>query len=56
MKVIKIDKEEWAKGVLALADTWQIFGPAKEKDYHEFKILGKGELPEIGRASCRERV
>jgi sulfhydrogenase subunit beta (sulfur reductase) len=53
MKVIKIDKEEWAKGVLALADTWQIFGPAKEKDYHEFKILGKGELPDLNFQNTR---
>ncbi len=47
MKVIKIDKAEWTKGLDALRDVYRLFGPVKEKDYCNFKELADGQAPEM---------
>ncbi len=47
MKVIKIDKAEWTKGVDALRDSFRLFGPVKEKEYANFKELAAGQMPEM---------
>ncbi len=47
MKTIKIDKQEWADGFDKLHESYRIMGPAKEGDCHNFKSLGKGELPDF---------
>lgn len=47
MKVIRIDKAEWSKGLEALRESFRLFGPAKDKDYYNFKELPAGETPEM---------
>ena len=47
MKIVKINKDDWAKGLDSLAGSYRLFGPVKEKDYHNLKELDKGELPDL---------
>ena len=47
MKVIKVDKKGWAKGLERLAKTYQLFGPAKQEAFFVFKALDDGELPDL---------
>lgn len=47
MKIVKINKDNWAKGLDSLSASYRLFGPCKEKDYHNFKELDKGELPDL---------
>ncbi len=49
MKVIKIDKEDWAGGLDKSRSSYTLFGPTKleNKDFSEFKELGKDELPDM---------
>ncbi len=47
MKVIKIDKAEWAGGLDALRGAYRLFGPVKEKEYHNFNELAAGEAPDL---------
>jgi len=53
MKVIKIDKTEWTKGLDALRGDYRLFGPVKEKEYCNFKELAKGESPELDMPNTR---
>ncbi|MEA1967484.1 MAG: 4Fe-4S dicluster domain-containing protein [Thermodesulfobacteriota bacterium] len=39
MKVIKIDKKEWDKGIDKSREKYQLFGPVKSKNNHIFKKL-----------------
>ena len=56
MKLVKIDKKKWSAGLTAAADTYRLFGPVKEKDYHQFKELEAGEnLPGGARVHLCER-
>ena len=43
MKVIRIDQAKWTEGLTALQDSYQLVGPRKEKGFHTFKTLKKGE-------------
>ena len=47
MKVIKIDKKSWAEGLKRLADEFLLFGPVQQNEFHIFKELDKGELPDL---------
>ncbi|MDM8521749.1 4Fe-4S dicluster domain-containing protein [Desulfococcaceae bacterium HSG8] len=47
MKVIKIDKKDWAGGLGKLSDAYRLFGPVKDKDVSDFKELAAGELPDF---------
>ncbi len=47
MKVIKIDKSSWAKGIDKARETYQLFGPVKDKTIVVFKVLDQGVLPEM---------
>ena len=53
MTLVTIDKKNWADGLTAAADAYRLFGPAKEKDYHQFKALGKGEMPDLEMVNTR---
>jgi sulfhydrogenase subunit beta (sulfur reductase) len=53
MKVIKIDKTEWNKGQDALREGYRLFGPAKEKEYCNFKELAAGESPDLSMSNTR---
>ena len=47
MKIIKIDKSDWATGVEKIAQSYRLFGPVKEKEFHNFKELDKGQAPDL---------
>jgi sulfhydrogenase subunit beta (sulfur reductase) len=47
MKVITMNKEEWTKGLERLYDSFRLFGPVKQDEFHNFRQLAKGELPDL---------
>ena len=53
MTLVRIDKKKWAEGLKAAADAYRLFGPVKEKDYHQFKALEKGEMPAFDMVNTR---
>ncbi len=53
MKVIKIDKKDWAGSLEKLREAYKLFGPVKEKNFHEFKALDAGETPDLNYANTR---
>ena len=53
MTIVKIDKKKWADGLAAAADSYRLFGPAKEKDHHQFKALEKGQAPDMDLVNTR---
>ncbi|MBI5590295.1 MAG: 4Fe-4S dicluster domain-containing protein [Deltaproteobacteria bacterium] len=53
MKVLTIDKKEWAAGIERTKSSYQVFGPVKEKEWHCFKALGKDEQPDMTYTNTR---
>jgi sulfhydrogenase subunit beta (sulfur reductase) len=53
MKVLTIDKKEWAVGIEKIKSSFQVFGPVKEKEWHSFIALGKDEQPDMSYANTR---
>ncbi|MCG6911632.1 MAG: 4Fe-4S dicluster domain-containing protein [Deltaproteobacteria bacterium] len=53
MKLVKIDKKQWANGLEDLRNSYRLFGPVKEKDYHSFKALAKDEQPDLSFSNSR---
>lgn len=47
MKFITIDKNDWAKGIEKSRETYQLFGPVKDKNGCIFKLLDKGVMPDL---------
>jgi len=36
MKIVQINKENWADGLKKLSEIYRLFGPVKEDDFHNF--------------------
>ncbi len=53
MRLIRIDKEEWAGGLERLDESFRLFGPVKQDKYHNFKKLDKGEPPDLNLSNTR---
>ncbi|MBF0225097.1 MAG: 4Fe-4S dicluster domain-containing protein [Desulfobacterales bacterium] len=53
MKVVKIDKENWAEGIEKIKESYKVFGPSKSKEFHLFKELEKGEAPDLNFLNTR---
>ncbi len=53
MKVLTIDKKEWVAGIEKAKSSYQVFGPVKEKEWHCFKAIGKGEQPDMAYTNTR---
>ena len=53
MKIVQIDKNNWEAGLQKLAETYRLFGPVKEDDFHNFKQLEKGQLPDLSCLNTR---
>ena len=53
MKVITINKEDWAEGLERLYDSFRLFCPVKQDEFHIFKELSKGELPDMNLLNTR---
>jgi ferredoxin len=47
MKMLKIDKTDWARGLEALKASYQVIAPVREQQSHEFKKLATDELPDM---------
>jgi len=43
MKIVQIDKSQWASGIEKLKEGYRVFAPVKNKLFHDFKALEKGE-------------
>ncbi len=53
MKIIQIDKEKWEDGLKKAADSYRLFGPVKEEEFHNFKELAKGQSPDLSCLNTR---
>jgi sulfhydrogenase subunit beta (sulfur reductase) len=53
MKIVQIDKKNWADGLAKLSETYRLFGPVKEDDFHNFKQLDQGQLPDLSCLNTR---
>jgi ferredoxin len=53
MHIIKIDKKNWADGLVELRRTFRLIGPFKEKDFHDFKELETDEMPDFDALNTR---
>ena len=53
MKIISISKKDWSNGLARLAESYRLFGPVKEEEFHNFKVLDKGELPDLNYINSR---
>jgi sulfhydrogenase subunit beta (sulfur reductase) len=55
MKVVRIDKQDWAAGVEKSRDAYRLIGPVavENKDFTEFKVLTKSELPDMANTGTR---
>ena len=47
MKVIEIDKNEWAAGIEKLKTSFELFGPVKGNNGYKFSVLGENEVPDL---------
>jgi ferredoxin len=47
MTIIKIEKTGWAGGLAKAAAAYRLIGPVKEKEFHSFKELPAGTLPDF---------
>ena len=53
MKIVQINKENWADGLAKLSETYRLFAPVKEEEFHNFKELTKGEPPDLSCLNTR---
>ena len=53
MKLVKIDKKQWAEGLDALKNSFRLLGPVKEDTYYSFKELKEGEQPDFSFLNTR---
>ena len=45
MKIFAIAKDNLTDGIEKLGDSYRLFAPVKEDEFHNFKELAKGEAP-----------
>ncbi|MDA3897530.1 MAG: 4Fe-4S dicluster domain-containing protein [Desulfobacteraceae bacterium] len=53
MKLIKIDRQSLNDGIEKSKADYRVFGPVKEKNDHEFKLLEKSEIPDLNFQNTR---
>ena len=53
MTLVIIDEKNWTDGLAAAAEKYQLIGPVREKDYHAFKSLDKGQTPDLDLVNTR---
>ena len=53
MKIVQIDKNNWEAGLENLTNSYRLFAPVKEAEFHNFKELAKGELPDLNCLNTR---
>ncbi|MCP4624436.1 MAG: 4Fe-4S ferredoxin [bacterium] len=47
MKIFSISKDNWTQGLASLTESYRLFGPVKDNEFHNFKELSKGQAPEL---------
>jgi len=53
MTLIKIDQQSWAAGIDKVKADYRVFGPVKEKNDHEFKLLEQDQMPDFNCQNTR---
>jgi len=53
MTLVSIDEKNWTGGLAAAAETYRLIGPVREKDHHAFKVLEKGQTPDLDLVNTR---
>ncbi len=53
MNFIKIEKKDWAAGLERSSETYRLFGPVKEEEFHNLKELEKGVEPDLSCLNTR---
>jgi ferredoxin len=53
MKIVKLDKKNWADGLNTLRKSYQLFGPVKDNTYHNYKALETDEQPDLSFLNTR---
>jgi len=53
MKIIQIEKANWESGLDKLTESYRLFAPVKEAEFHNFKELAKGEAPDLNFLNTR---
>jgi len=53
MTLIKIDQQNWADGIEKAKSAYRVFGPVKEKDDYDFKLLEAAALPDLNCQNTR---
>ncbi|MGD1987588.1 MAG: 4Fe-4S dicluster domain-containing protein [Desulfobacterales bacterium] len=53
MKIVQINKDSWADGLKQLSESYRLFGPLKEADFHNFKQLETGQVPDLSCLNTR---
>jgi len=47
MKIFSIAKDNWTDGIDRISESYRLFAPVKEKEFHNFKELANGETPDL---------
>ncbi len=53
MKYFKIDKKDWPSGLDKASESYRLFGPRREEEFHSFKELEKGVEPDLSCLNTR---
>jgi len=53
MKLVKLDKKQWSKGLDALRKAYRLYGPVKDQEYYSFKRLDRDEQPDFSFLNSR---
>ncbi|MFH2098283.1 MAG: 4Fe-4S dicluster domain-containing protein, partial [Pseudomonadota bacterium] len=53
MRFLKITKNDWARGVEGLKDSFRVFGPVLERSHFNFRPLEKGQEPDFSFRNTR---
>ena len=53
MKIFSISEKDWQKGLGQLENSYRLFGPVKDGQFHNFKALAKGESPDMSYVNSR---
>jgi len=53
MKIFSISKDNWSDGLGSLTESYRLFGPVKEAEFHNFKELEKGRTPDLNCLNTR---
>ena len=53
MKIFTIAKDNLTDGLERLGESYRLFAPVKEEEFHNFKELAKGQAPDLNCLNTR---